>query len=222
MTDSITSIVNQIDEQTKALAKAEGDQVLRVLRIARLFVKLKREAKPLQWQKEVRARGYDPRVVRRYLLLGASWLGSPETPEREIPQGLPYDMLKLEWLCRLSREQLASMREFIDVCKVSRTAVIEAVRRRLGEPQRAQSGAVKPNVQAIKKRCDDAVTRIFEAIDGLGHSAAEDEVRQQLAVDLAARFAEIEEALQAPRGAEADDSSETGEGGGTAREDATA
>src|SRR6516225_1052391 len=98
MDDPVIALVQQIETEKQGLARAEGDAVDRVLRLARAFVELKRVARPARWGKELKALGCHPRVVSRYLKIGASWLAQTRTQESEMPAGLPYDLVKLEWM----------------------------------------------------------------------------------------------------------------------------
>jgi hypothetical protein len=132
------------------------------------------------------------RVARRYILLGEHWCDDQHTPPRELLSVLPYDIHKLEWLCKLPIEKLKMLNETADLRERSRGEVITSVKRMLGMTNlqiHPEQEALKP----LKQLWQHSIERLLDGIEDL--TAVQ---RQQLAEDIETKAAQLMDALQVP------------------------
>jgi len=191
-------VVERIKEKSQAIAKTEQQFVLDVIDLGRLFVTLKENVKRFRWLKELKDLKCHPRVVSRYLIIGYSWWGN-QTPGSNILAKLPSDLHKLEWLCRVTPDQLKHLLVNLDCRELSRDEVIEAVQRNLGQSTKVARKAARLSVEEVAKRWDDYVDRTLNAIDLLDEDDVENEEGiQQFLERLEAGVAAIRETLQPP------------------------
>jgi hypothetical protein len=186
--------------------------VLAVIDLASDFVLLQRQC-PRRWLKELRFLGYHPRIACRYTAVGSSWWADQSGRiASDLAGKLPYDLNKLEWLCRLPEAELVELLKDIDVQKEGRSRVIKAVQRRLGQDP-SPAAQAKVTAEAVLKRWEKYVASTLDAIEALGHDVATEEARQELAKVLEAKFFEIQDALFPLQGEDATGPSEEGEVG---------
>jgi len=201
---------------SQLIDRKEGGMVVDLVKLARLYVELKAVVKKHRWQKVLKDLGQNPRVVSRYLLIGTCWW-SEEPSDSPVWAKLPYDLLKLEWLCRLTRTQLTGLLEYVDCRKTGRSVLIGAVKRKLGQPD-AEARKTHTTADAIVKRWQDYVNRTLEAIDELTDTATEPGILEELAEKLEAGFADIQGSLTPQEEGPDDHQAELEEGEGDAEE----
>ena len=191
---TLTEVIEQIMAEKRRIAEAEGNLIANAIRLGKLFAELRAVAKR-RWQRELEDLGFSPRVVSRYLKLGTSWWAENATQGSDFLAQLPNDLHKLEYLCRLTREQLVQFLAIVDCRECSRSELIAMVQRLLGEKVQATSTTAKRSIDTILKDWDRSVSRILDAIDGLGDEAKAEESRMRLSEGLHKRFSEVEEIL---------------------------
>ena len=111
------------------------------------------------WTKQVQKLGYHQRTASRLQMIGSNWHHQIGTLGSAIMQHLPNDAQKLEWLCRLRRDQLGELLSKIDCKKASRGEVAAAVKDALGEKTTTQ--ASRSNTPKV---IDRLLARIVTAI----------------------------------------------------------
>jgi len=192
---TVPDLRKQIAEEMEQLHHGEGCLVLKAINLGRLFVALRSSVRRNCWLKELKKLNYEERIVRRYLAIGDSWWIAPQPSGLELLTRLPYDLHKLEWLCRLSQEQLEKLSSCRNLQEDSRAEVISWVKKHLGI-EGETSDTSEPSVADIRKRFDITVIRILDAIDDLPEETT-DEQRLEILEALTKGFKEIEEALMA-------------------------
>jgi len=190
---TIPDLRKQIVEEMEQLHQGEGCLVLKAINLGRLFVALKSSVRRNCWLKELKKLNYDERIVRRYLIIGDSWWIAPPPTGRELLTRLPYDLQKLEWLCRLSQEKLDQLSSCRDLREDSRSEVISRVKQLLGV-KGGTSEISEPSLADLQKRFDTNVIRILDAIDELPDETT-DQQRLEILDTLTKGFKEIEESL---------------------------
>jgi hypothetical protein len=158
----VAAIVGGLDK----LAGAEGDTVLRLTDLGRELKNLREVVKPEQkWTELVESiqagtpsgKFLHPRTARRLVQLGKSWWAQTGTDGSDAQTGtdgsdaqtetlgpdiavlLPLDIQKLTWLCKLSHKQLQAFVTDHDCKGVSRQAIIDDVKKVLGQQKSAAS-----------------------------------------------------------------------------------
>jgi hypothetical protein len=193
MTPDIKLVIEKITAEKRRIAENEGNLVLNAISMGKHFAELKSLC-PRRWLRELDELGFSPRTASRYLQLGTSWWAN-QTPRSDVLSQLPVDLHKLEYLCRLSSEQLVQFLKIVDCKDCNRSELITMVLRLLGERRQASKPAAKKNVDLILKEWDRYVCRTLEAIEELGPDAASDEIRAKLTEGLHSKFAEVEDML---------------------------
>jgi len=193
----INDLLTQIEVATNQLHNDEGNLVLKAIRLGQLFVALKCSVRPNRWLKELEKLKYKERDVRRYLAIGSSWWHTAQAPVSELLTNLPYDLHKLECLCRLDQSQLESLSRCRDLRSDSRGEIFSRVQVLLGQGNDTETAVSAPSVADIKKRIDGNVDRILEVLDTLPADAT-DEQRLEIFATLQKGLEEFEESLMAP------------------------
>jgi len=188
-------LVQQIKAIQSEMLKDEGNLVLRHVAIGELLIQLKKTAGS-KWPQHLAELGYDTRVARRYMQLAKSWWAGDGLKKSELLPELPADLLKLEWLCRLTEEQLAEGVDNWRCREWSRNQVIDAVKKKLNIRAKAKPVHVV-TIDTIVDDCDKFVERALETIDVSGDEIADPEARQRLLAELSDKFAAIEDAIHA-------------------------
>jgi len=192
--DNVKALVSEIKARLDKVAEKEGAVILSIIELADLYGKLRKSVRDSQWEKRLAELGQHPRVVSRYLSIGRSWWGSNVARVSTFLPQMPIDVHKLEWLAKLSPEELPYCVKLIDCKHSSRGAVIQAVQRMIGE-RPAASEDRHTSVKDLKKRWSDYIRRMVSAIDNLGDRDVDGKVRQDLWDEMQAKFAEVEKIL---------------------------
>jgi len=151
MSRTCESIIVGIKTLQKKMANAEAKGLLGHLRIGEMLVVLKDEAptksKWAEYRNEV---GYDQRTADRYLQLGRSWWINGGLEAAGFLHRVPRDLLILELLCQLSRDQLGT---FLDGYGLEggRSQVIERLKRLLGKHPRSKPAATLSAAAALER-----------------------------------------------------------------------
>src|SRR5262245_40165388 len=115
MLADVGKILTGIQKVMGKAARNEAEAVVLALELGRRFKELK-EAVPRRGLEELNKLGFNERVARRYLKLAEEW--TPDrTPGSDLLARLPHDLQKLEWLCRLSLQQLGAICLVLDCRK---------------------------------------------------------------------------------------------------------
>jgi hypothetical protein len=152
------------------MARNEGAAVLHLTQIGELLVEL-RQCITRGWDRHVTEIGFAPKVARRLQRLGSSWWARSGLDESTLSQ-LPADLMKLEWLCRLSPQKLRDLLFTLDCKKAVRQTIIDAVQASLGfRPTRPiltanDVATLKRHFSRLIERVDRARAR---ASDEAGH-----------------------------------------------------
>jgi len=215
--DNFNTLIGKIKNQLDLVAEKEGNSVLAGIELGKLYVDLRTKVRPRQWEKTLRGLNVNPRVASRYLTIGGSWWATGQALGTVLLAQMPCDVQKLESLSRLSPESLPTCLKLIDCKTGSRGAVISAVKRLLNESP-AASEERQVTVKILKKRWDDYIHRIVDAIDSLDDQDIDEQARQELLDEFLAKFTEVEEALQ-PEEAVEDQSTTLGNESSSTEED---
>jgi hypothetical protein len=194
MANQIATIVEKIKAELGTAAHKEGQAVLSVIETARLFVELKQSAGKRAWERSLRELDIHPRTAYRYLVIGQCGWTSSLTQGSHLLTQLPCDLQKLEWLSRLSQDQLAHLLKVVSCKDASRGCVIQAVQRLIGE-QPSASEERQITIDVLKKRWANYVNRLVEDIEDLVTEEIDATTRQQLLEEFSSKFYEIEEML---------------------------
>jgi len=206
MSTDINVLVREIEEAQKAMTRDEGNLVLHMIGLGELLLKLRRTAGG-NWTVHAKKLGFHPRVANRYMQLARSWWGRNGLSESGLLEKMPPDLMKLEWLCRLDREQLVEAVENYRLREWSRTQVIDAVKFKLGVTEEAPQ-VRSTTVDRIKVDCGRFVERLIESIEDSRPELASAQERQRLLDELSAKFAKVEEVLAVDDGSTLDVSAE--------------
>jgi hypothetical protein len=204
---AVRRAVHQIQTELRNLARNEGSAVASHLRIGTALADLRKEAKS-GWFKQLKELGINERVARRYIRLGNSWLAVSGLSESALLEQLPPDRMKLEWLCRLTAEQLRELLGRLDCKKAKRGQVEAAVRKALGEEDAAPTA---PNIEKalakIFKRFRTDTDQLEEATPPQNQERFQALVAEGLWGQLN-RFDPMAEIFEVPPGADQEDNGE--------------
>jgi hypothetical protein len=156
---------DRIAREEKKIAGNEDKVVASHVSIGRALAELRKLAKK-DWAVRLKRLDISPRVASRYIKLGESELARIGLLESDLPGKLPPDLMKLEWLCKLTADQLRDLQGRLDLKKANRHKVIEAVKGVLNLPSKpkAAPGLGKAVASALKRLCD-AVGRIDAEVE---------------------------------------------------------
>jgi len=218
MATDLSTLVQQIKAVQQAIQGDESNIVLRMVELGELLIRLRRKGGG-DWGRHASELGYPPRIATRYMLLGKSWWANNRLRESGLTKELPTDLLKLEWLCRLTHEQLVEGLNNWRCREWSRSQLIDAVKLKLDFKAK-----VKPvqavTIDRIREECDKFVERVLEAIETSPEEMADPTARQRLLDELQSKFAEVERVLDSseevgeqPAEDDAEDATSTDAGG---------
>jgi hypothetical protein len=186
----INDMMQRIQGLERKMRAGETDNVRLVIEQGRLLWELKKQA-PYSWLEKLSQIGIHERVARRYLTIGECWATDDRTPESGLLEEMPYDLLKLEWLCRLPLDDLRAFVRTCDCRREPRGSLIKRVQRMLGQiPSDSQQDA--PGLDPLRKESDAYVRRVLKAAESL-----DSDQRQELAKENEAKFSELQQALKA-------------------------
>ena len=185
----IKKLVNEIVKERHKIDRCEGDVVAAQVRIARHLADLRQLAKK-DWAKQLKAIGMHPRVAGRYLKISQHWQDEIGLRESDFLVRLPPDLLKLEWLCRVTPVQLGALLDDLDCKKATRPQVIAAVREALGEDPPAKA---EDDVEKFVQRF---IGRLVKMIDQLNENFPEAEQQKQARDFLATSLQQVLDSIQ--------------------------
>lgn len=186
---TVNQLLDAIRTEQRSIDLHEGDVVVCHIRLAVRLAELRQLAKRT-WGKQLKTLGMNPRVGRRYLKIAQNWPNEIGLKESALLPRLPTDLLKLEWLCRVSTPQLRELLNNLDCKKTSRGQVIAAVREVLGEdPPSTPDDEVGQFVQRFIKR-------IARTVGQLGDKFPEVEDQTRARELLAAGLLQVQDTLQ--------------------------
>jgi hypothetical protein len=174
----VKSLLGEIGKERENIDRSEGDVVASHVRIAHHLAKLRDLVKG-HWERQIEELGFSPRVARRYLRIARDWPDENGLRESDFLKRLPADLLKLEWLCRLSMEQLKGLLKTLDCKKARRTEIIAAVHEALGNVPAAKA---EPDLEEWVRRL---LRRLSHAVEQLGEEfpASQDRARARELVE---------------------------------------
>jgi hypothetical protein len=181
-------LIHNIKAKQSKVAKQEGDIVSNLVRIGVLLIELQ-SAAGRTWQRQVEKLGYHPRTASRLQKIALSWQGEIGTAGSEILSRLPTDLQKLEWLSRLSREQLGTLLAWLDLKKASRNEVTAAVKELLG------ATAATRTKGSVVKVINQLFTRMAKVLAGWHQAGNGEETPEQLRVAFHSGVQELQQAL---------------------------
>jgi hypothetical protein len=197
--DKLEKLIRDIKTEQSKMAQKEGDIVSNLFRIGALINELQNAA-GRTWTKQVQKLGYHPRAASRLQKIASSWQGEIGTLGSEILPRLPNDVQKLEWLCRLRREQLETLLARLDLKKVCRKEVTAAVKELLGESTTTQTTG-----GGIVKVINQLFARVMKAIEGWQQTGDDQETPEQLRGVLSGGLEQLQQALDnLPAGTESE------------------
>jgi len=156
---AIGTLLEKISNEQKKIDSHEGNVVVSLFGIGRHLAKLRPLARKT-WKLQLDAIGMSPRVANRYVKLGESEIGLNES---DLLKRLPSDLMKLEWLCRLSVVQLSGLLDSLDCKKATRSEVIAAVREVLGESKPVKTPDIEKEIKGLINRLIDTVESLEES-----------------------------------------------------------
>jgi hypothetical protein len=160
--DAITRLVNEILKEQRKIDRCEGDVVASHIRLGRYLAQL-RPLATRNWAAQLKAVGMSSRVASRHLMIAQRWGKEIGLLESDLLPRLPTDLLKLEWLCRLSQDQLRNLLDKLDCKKAPRPQVIALVREALGElPPTNDVPDEKQFVRRFSSQLTRTIGRLYE------------------------------------------------------------
>jgi len=193
MASIIASLVGEIKALQAGIEVDETNVVLKYVKIGERLIKLKRKARGT-WTRCCHDLGYEPRVAARLMTLANSWWAEGGLEQSGLVSKLPPDVLKLEWMSKLSRVQLQEGLNNWPCRAWSRSNVIEAVKHKLNLPIRARASR-RVTLDSITVECARFVNQTLEALEASSAEMDDPAIRQQLLDDLCSEFAKVENAL---------------------------
>lgn len=193
MSMEINALVAKIKETQQAIRGNECQNVLKMVEIGEMLVQLKQMSNG-DWLKHIELLTYDKRVAGRLMQLGKSWWSKGGLKESNLLNELPLDLMKLEWLCRLSREQLIEGLRNWKVRKWSRSQVIDAVQGVLHVPSKPKAVRIV-SLDRLTEEAERFVERALAAISASSDELADPTIRQRLFDEVSTTLAKVEEAL---------------------------
>src|SRR5690349_19435233 len=187
MLPAVEQILKKIEENEKKIRVSEGEAVNLIMEQGRLLRQLKRKVHK-NWLQAVEDIGLNERVARRYLKIGEEWATPDRTPGSDLLARLPYDLHKLEWLCRLPVAELEQLCDANDPRQVDRAGVIKEVQRRLGEE--VQAGK-RPTLKALRTSWQNSFEALLTKVGEL-----DQEDRRRCIAELENRLDELKEELR--------------------------
>jgi hypothetical protein len=184
----IATIVQKIKAEQDKLNNNDAPTVGSHLALGRLLAELRQLAKRT-WIKQIKALGYDRRVASRYVTIGTNPLAEMGRSESHLLTLLPPDVMKLEWVCRLTADQLTQLAAGINVKKASRNRVIREVQKILG----VETSTRKPD---LATQIDRAIQRLVSLVDKISTEKADTAERQLLLGEMAAALEEVQQTLK--------------------------
>jgi len=162
MSQDINVLVRAVDETLKAMNNDEANLVEHMVELGERLLALRRGA-GVSWTVHANKLGIHQRVANRHMLLAKSWWARKGLRESGLLEKMPPDLMKLEWLCRLDRQQLADAVANYRLREWNRTQVIDAVKYKLGVT--AEVPQVRSvTVDRLKVDCGRFVERLLESI----------------------------------------------------------
>jgi hypothetical protein len=155
----LEQLIRDIEAEQSKVARKEGEIVSNLVRIGALLVDLQTAA-GRTWTERVRSLGYHPRAASRLQKIAFRWRDEIGTLGSDFLTRLPGDPQKLEWMCRLSREQLAALLDRMDCKQASRTEVSAAVKELLGQ------NTTRRRARGIVETVARLFTRMTKALEG--------------------------------------------------------
>jgi hypothetical protein len=174
---SLAELIEQVRSEQSKIGQDEGRTVSCLARIGALLNEIQIVA-GRTWTKLVAELGYHPRAATRYQRLGASWIARIGTTGSEFLNHLPSDIQKLDWLCRLTPEQLRVLLQNVDLKNSTRNAVKGAVKAVLGIPSDAPT--TRGDIARILKLVDRFSSQMIKALECLDVSALDNQARQRI------------------------------------------
>jgi hypothetical protein len=180
------AIVGKLKAVQKTVQKSTMEIVLAMVLIGELLVQLRRKANG-SWTHHLDDLGYNERVARRYMALGRSWWARNGLKDSGLAADLPSDLLKLEWLCRLSKDQLQEGIRNWRCCEWARSVVIDAVKRVLNIAEPAKPAA-HITLDRLSDECDRFIDRVLDAMECSSTLLEDETARQRLHDQLEEKF----------------------------------
>jgi len=201
MSLSEQTLIGNVVNLQEAIAKDEGSVVLNMVKLGEVLCILRKEVQG-RWVTVVRNLGYHERTASRYIKLARSWWGR-RLAETGLATKLPPDLHKLEWFCRLSEEQLASVAS-LRLKEWSRGQVIAEVKSLLNLTD-DEDEQVPSTAEKIRTDMERFIRRTLASLEDAPPELDEPERKQKLLDQLSAKFAKVE--LLLSEGGEEDQSS---------------
>jgi hypothetical protein len=173
----VAQLVGEIAGLKKDLDRAEGNLVGSKIRLGMRLLQLRAEAKRT-WAQQLKTLGFSPRVASRYLLLGESELAGIGPNGSDLLARLPAEMHKLEWLCRLTIDQLRELLDNLDCKDTERGQVIAAVKKALGQADEAPTA---PDIVKATARIFKTLRAAIDQLRGATPSQEQERLRALLA-----------------------------------------
>jgi hypothetical protein len=154
VTTSATVDPDRASQLIALIHQEQGKTFGSILNIGKHLGELRPLAKG-DWARQLKALGMSPRVASRHMRISESSLKEIGLNESEIATRMPTDVMKLEWLAKLTLEQVTKLAADLNLKQASRAEVEDAVRELLGQP------AAKP------RKSTDPPARIDRHFDGV-------------------------------------------------------
>jgi hypothetical protein len=163
--ERVADLLGRIRERQQQFQEAEAGGAAHLVEIGALLAALQTAASR-NWEKTVKEVGYHPREACRLQLIGASWWSEEiRTHGSDFLVGLPLDSKKLEWLCRLSREQLGELRQkHPGLWSYSRPKMTALVQEMRGDAVKTRSAKPKSLSESIEKHFESMQSEISRAL----------------------------------------------------------
>ena len=162
----IDGLKQRVQEREVKIRKTAAELIPLIWEQAVDLHKLRKKARK-NWQMVLDDIDMDRRVADRYVKIAEEWAKPSKKPEAEMFDRLPYDLLKLEWLCRLPAADLKALSDEMDLVKTDCGSIVKEVKLLLGEKVEVKVVTIK----AVLKSWEGFRDRV---LTDLGDLSAED------------------------------------------------
>jgi hypothetical protein len=180
---TVDRLIEKIFRQDKRLTKTEHDAVLAIVMKGQILTDLK-ACTARDWPRRSEVLDLHQRIATR-LMRSSRWGKRIGLKESDLISGLPLDLLNLEWISKLGREQVQDLDRLAEFLPT----VIKEVKKLLGQTQLAiKPTARTTTIEAIERRLSQ-LSPLIDRIDSASRDGEAAERVRSLLDDMARKLA---------------------------------
>jgi len=200
MVTTVKALCDCIRTLQEEVRKADGKSVLASVKIGGLLIYLTLKTGE-QWVTAAQELGYDRRTAARMKRVAKSWWKDGGLERTGFHKDLPSDIHKLEMLCELTREQLATLVAGGEIRHKSRATLAETIRKIKGKTPRPSTVSPVSSEKILKqsdKLVDDFRLVIDQAATAIDDASQRRDILAIFREQLQELDAAVQEELEAP------------------------